>query len=1616
MRNSYPSAQATTTAYAVGGTADAAAAAAAVAATGAGGMAAVGFDITDKKNTAARRMRKGECPTCGAKTHKVNLFGKRTALSIDGIVLYGQCLICHPIEGYTVRPQSSAQNPHLYHPQQQQLQQQQQQYQHQIMTEQLQQQQQLMIVPINSLQQPPQVLPSIGAMSPIPQQRSHHQLQQQQQQQQLSGMTYPPMSNGGGGGGGGGGNNNNTHRMQIIPQHREMSQVAPPPIHLMTQGQQQLQSQQPQSHQPPVQIIAAPQQPQQQQQAYPPIHIHDEDDNCTVVSAITMDLRLIQGARNWDANQQGMEGYDSDQYDEEGMPEPPPVSRRPQASVGGDDPYAEGARPDPQEQLGVVVPPAPRHRATRSSGYVGGGGGGGPALYQQMAGGVGTRHPNQYGSLARGTSERLPPTRGISPIQEQQQSMHNLHKSYGHGMDDYAYSSSYGGNKNNMYGGGGGGGMDPPTEAMIHANRVAGLDADGYPISDGNYGWDRTTDLLPPGGMDALFRHGDGGGGGGATPGRTPLSPRTPGRRTSAAVVVEEITFNPAAALPTPAPLPPPPPLMERQLSKNGPHFKANVVPQRQPSRSQQQNHHHHQPQPPPSSLGRHMHNGHMDDEDEDDDDEDGQISIDPDDDMSPLYDEDFGPSYQLDDDDEDEDLPNPPLNSGMNNNNRGGYKQSPPTAAGTAALLHHSGGNKYPTIPPAPHSGNSSGGPPPAVIISATGGAGAAGRKAPPLMSRDRRGRPDDDMIQDGPYPPNPSGGLKSATSRQMALGGGGGRLLRDDDEDYDEDEDDFAPPTLAAAVSRPIISSLPTQQHAAAAAFASAMPVSSSGANGMTNNNPSNNNNNNSMGSPAAPSAATASNMPAPSSDAVKVMYRALSNLPNGNSGNGGRQMKPQTVNDIPTILHCLNLVDTNSFLREKAFGVLTDIVWKSGDKAKDIFVKFKGVDTLVKAMWDDMGNANVQEAAAQFLFSLAASTDGSAANDILSNEESVSIALLFSLQSHPHVENIQLAGCGILSCLAAASANNKNISDGTLSGALEMVLNAMATHCNSKGMQKAGLQALYSQCALSANAESNKRRLVETRLDDGTGGLMVIFRSIVLLTNELISLEWAFKLCWCLTSNEDLAKALSDVPDVLPLVADTCYKYLGTPAAGALVEASFGILGNLAHLKVTRDAIYQTGAVGIILDGMKFHRSMAGVSLEGCAALANLGVAPHIREDMNQVGAAKSVVSALQSFLDHEEVVEEAVRALVVMSIDSEDAKEMLTVPQVLATISEASERHETNSSVQEMVSCLIASMAVGTNASTSASRSDIICQHGGIDIVVRALGFTKGEKVLEAATNAYRNLACQAENQTDRLLKGGAARKLVKAMEANEKSLDIQMNACCSLWYLSFKAQERITKPGSSRDVVDSTGIKCIVKAIQTHTESGDLLELACGALWSLVDESIELKKDVVASGAIDAVITALLMHPHRTTTLEKACGVLANVSGEAMLAGAIAEAQGVSIVVEAMRNNISSISLLEIGAIVLRNIVSQDPDPELCEDASGAVSTLINAMKDHPKAVAFQREACSLLWVLAALSESCESKIVALDGILVLMKSIENNSDVPDVKEAALGAFNQLAKI
>ena len=49
-------------------------------------------------NLRSQRIKRGECPTCQRKTHKVSRFkNKREPLTVDGEVVNGICLLCNPL-------------------------------------------------------------------------------------------------------------------------------------------------------------------------------------------------------------------------------------------------------------------------------------------------------------------------------------------------------------------------------------------------------------------------------------------------------------------------------------------------------------------------------------------------------------------------------------------------------------------------------------------------------------------------------------------------------------------------------------------------------------------------------------------------------------------------------------------------------------------------------------------------------------------------------------------------------------------------------------------------------------------------------------------------------------------------------------------------------------------------------------------------------------------------------------------------------------------------------------------------------------------------------------------------------------------------------------------------------------------------------------------------------------------------------------------------------------------------------------------------------------------------------------------------------------------------------
>jgi len=733
-------------------------------------------------------------------------------------------------------------------------------------------------------------------------------------------------------------------------------------------------------------------------------------------------------------------------------------------------------------------------------------------------------------------------------------------------------------------------------------------------------------------------------------------------------------------------------------------------------------------------------------------------------------------------------------------------------------------------------------------------------------------------------------------------------------------------------------------------------------------------------------------------------------------------------QDINDMPSILRCLNLEECNPDYRKQALCKLASIMQSTGQgyhagdrerRIREFILENDVIEAVTKSMWADMEIVEVQEAAMNVLLFIAASMDiaytgvsrdgeqhnSNGGNSILSKNESVCDSILFIMQNHVAVHEIQLKGSLIFASLAANSSDSNNVgtnADGSLSGAMTMVLNAMSNHGESRPIRKAGLQALHHQCLLSTYAEDNKRNFVESKLGNGMPAIDLVIYAMEELQKDIVAMEWACQLCWCLTANEDSLKEIEHA-SLQEASMTICQHYMTKPVGIGLVEASVGTIANLACREGKRKEMINTGAVELILDGLRYHGDDFGISYEATLALENFALPPFLPDVSSMLLKSEAVpllIKGLKTFLDCPEYVVQGLRALTGIAARSDEAKGRISSPEIISIVHESSRKHRTT---EVLVTCsiFVATLAMGNSTSVL----DSMMEQGVVDLLLFAMECSHDEKVQDAACLALRNLSCHIQ-ESEELLKGGKTAKfVVSAMDAHRNSVSIQTNGCCIFWNLMSKANEK--EFDFNPKIVTS-----ITKAMQSHIESSDLLELACGALWVVIDRFHD-QKIYVGDQAIDVVTCAMVMHPGTTSTLEKACGFLSSLSCEESLARTIAKAQGVSIVSEAMCNNASSISLLESGCLTLKNIILVCPS--YAHDGAVAISTLVMAMKENVESTSFVKEACDVLWVLASENENIRSKVLALDGISILMKCLEQNSNHPEVETSALGAFNQLAK-
>ena len=698
------------------------------------------------------------------------------------------------------------------------------------------------------------------------------------------------------------------------------------------------------------------------------------------------------------------------------------------------------------------------------------------------------------------------------------------------------------------------------------------------------------------------------------------------------------------------------------------------------------------------------------------------------------------------------------------------------------------------------------------------------------------------------------------------------------------------------------------------------------------------------------------------------------------------------------------------------------LTEYLWIHGDMAKRDFVAASGLQILTSTMWVDMMIPRTVMAIAELFLALmsrsAPPSTPTEENETLcltrEDTEGLIDALLIAMQTLIMDEGVQQSGCRVLCCLASSSSNSHYETDGSSAGACLTVLNAMDAHFSSVVLQEWGLRALYNQCLHSSHAETNKRTIILSQLNTtGASGGEVVERLIVQYSKSDENLrdggvlEWACRLFWCLTaSHESVSEMISlhiDALRELLHMLEQCR--LMEDASVHLQQAVLGMIANLSRMNRYRSFLGTSDVILLILDTIHTNKQYVEVQIEACNVISNLSglLSPVERDEIVDSGAVRTIVGAIFAFSSENMAIQEpALRALVALTHKSEIAKEDVCEHDTLLVLMQLCRLNERSTlSQQEMLCSLIASIYASERLQPKAIKCDTF---GALTAAMAT--YSKSETIQCACLTAYRNLSKQ---NLENLARGSEVCLAVNAMITFRMNNSIQNNACCVLWNMGVG-----TKFGHQK-IAQTKAVERIVNAIKTHLDAPEIVDTACGALWGLIHQSQSLRQQFFdVDGGVEAIACTLVMHGESVGILEKACGVLAISTADPQATAVAASVDGVTSMVETMRNNPRSVQVLQYGAHFLRNTVKLDH--RYVGEAEGAISVLVSAMKVFTQADPLLKEACYFLWTMSELSADSKSKIIALDGESTLLWILDHRSGNKGIEDAALGAFRELALV
>mgnify|MGYP006076618523 FL=1 len=419
---------------------------------------------------------------------------------------------------------------------------------------------------------------------------------------------------------------------------------------------------------------------------------------------------------------------------------------------------------------------------------------------------------------------------------------------------------------------------------------------------------------------------------------------------------------------------------------------------------------------------------------------------------------------------------------------------------------------------------------------------------------------------------------------------------------------------------------------------------------------------------------------------------------------------------------------------------------------------------------------------------------------------------------------------------------------------------------------------------------------------------------------------------------------------------------------PHAIGVQREACAALANLSKEVDSEQSVLDAGGVERIISTMRRHRDVARIAEEGMAALARLGLHnEEARARQHAEGAVALVRSTLDHFASSPDVLAQACWHVSGLAREGvREVRELLVAELLQKTsgkpapllVAEAMRRHPHHQALVE----------AGCNAvwALAASPEDaaILTDLGLVSVLCHVMALhQQSAHVQRAACEALAALCGAGQAAQQEAVEGGAVAMVCAAMECDVGLVYLQTAGCRALALLAIDSK--------GRDAAAAVGAaELLCAAMEEHWESPQLNESACLALAAMAKNRADTQRDVAVAGGLEMVLMAMEEHKGR------------DVVARSVQAAACAA--------------IASLAADKENAVVL---VAEKAAERVCE-----------AMEEHARSAALQREACRSLEALASASPMSSATLREAHAMAIVCVSMLKHAKDASVLSAGVGAL------